>query len=195
MNAEQVVEKILSQARGEAEKLLSEAQAKSQTEKGRLQEELAEFNAHSQKLAEQAAQDKTSRMLAAERMSQAKALLAAKNRLFDELFERVRGKIENLDAGRYAELMAGLLKRAAGTGEKEVIIGKNENRIGPELIERVNGELGGRTHLRLAEGRADIAGGFILSSGNVRMNASIDVIVGQLREQTEIELAGQLFGN
>ncbi len=195
MNAEQVVEKILSQARGETEKLLSEARFRAGDEKSRLEEELSKFNAHTQKLAEQAAQDKTSRMLAAERMSQAKALLAAKNRLFDELFECVRGKIENLDAGRYAELIAGLLKRAAGTGEKEVIIGKNENRIGPELIGRVNGELGRRAHLELAEVRADIAGGFILSCGNVRVNASIEVIVGQLREQTEIELAGQLFGN
>ena len=194
MEAEQVVEKILSQGRDEAEKLLAEARSKAEAENRRLEQELSDFDAESRKLAERAAEDKTSRMTAAERIAQAKELLATKNKLLDELFDRVRGKIENLDHGQYTELMYRLLKDAAGTGEKEVIIGKNESRIGPELIERVNGELGGRAHLKLSEKRADIGGGFILSWGNVRVNAGADVLVGQLRERSEMELAGRLFG-
>jgi hypothetical protein len=45
----------------------------------------------------------------------------------------------------------------------------------------------------LSPTREDINGGFILSSGKVRINASTDVMVGQLRDKMEMELAAELF--
>jgi vacuolar-type H+-ATPase subunit E/Vma4 len=87
--------------------------------------------------------------------------------------------------------MKRLLQKSIQTGQEEVIVGKNENRINPVFLERINNE--NRYSLRLAGSREDIGGGFILSSGKVRVNSSTDVLASQLRDKMEMELAAALF--
>ena len=59
------------------------------------------------------------------------------------------------------------------------------------------GELGDgfKGNLRLSSQRADISGGFILTHGKVQINATTDVIIDDLRESMEIELAQTLFSS
>ncbi len=71
MNAEQVVQKIMSQARAEADKILAAAREAAGKEKQRLDQELSVFASETSKAAEAAGQDKLARMLAAARMQNA----------------------------------------------------------------------------------------------------------------------------
>jgi vacuolar-type H+-ATPase subunit E/Vma4 len=63
------------------------------------------------------------------------------------------------------------------------------------FIKKVNGDLGTgfKGNLRLSVEQADIAGGFILSRGKVRINAGVDVLIDRLRESMQIELSKELF--
>jgi V/A-type H+/Na+-transporting ATPase subunit E len=191
MNADQVVEKILSQAREEAKKITAAAHEAAQKENQRLEKETADYRRDTNKLAEAAGQDKLSRMLAASRMQNAKDILSAKGRILDELFARVKQRVEQLPDNEYLELMKRLLQKCVQSGHEEVIIGKNEARINQAFINKVNTEA--KSDLRLSEIREDIGGGFILSSGKVRINSSTDVLVNQLRDKMEMELAAELF--
>jgi V/A-type H+/Na+-transporting ATPase subunit E len=191
MNADQVVEKILSQARAEAEQILSAASETARKENQRLEKEIDAYRQETARLAEAAGQDKLSRMLAAARMQNARDLLAVKGCILDELFGRVKQRIEQMPDNEYLELMKRQLQKAVQTGQEEVIVGKNENRINQAFLDRVNSEL--RSSLRLSPAREDIGGGFILSSGKVRVNAGTDVLTGQLRDKMEMELAAGLF--
>jgi V/A-type H+-transporting ATPase subunit E len=191
MSAEQVVEKILSQARAEAQQILSAANEAAQKENQRLDAELVVYHQETGRLADAAGADKLARILAAARMKNAKDILAAKGRILDELFARVKQRIEHLPDNEYLELMKRLLQKSIQTGQEEVIVGKNENRINPVFLERINNE--NRYSLRLAGSREDIGGGFILSSGKVRVNSSTDVLASQLRDKMEMELAAALF--
>jgi V/A-type H+-transporting ATPase subunit E len=195
MNAEQVVEKILSQARAEADQLMSSADETARKENQRLEKEMEALRQETSKLAEAAGQDKLSRMLAAARMQNAKDLLAAKGQILDELFARVKQRVEQMPDNEYLELMKRFLQKAVRTGQEEVIVGKNETRINPAFINKLNAELHWQAKggLQLSPTREDIGGGFILSSGKVRINASTDVLVGQLRDKMEMELAAELF--
>lgn len=196
MNTEQVVEKILQQARQEADKILSEAQAKRDAHVKQWQDELARYEQQTEQMAQAAAEDKRQRLLAAARMENAKQLLAAKNEVLNQLFERAKQQILQLPDDAYRTLMTKLMVKAVQSGDEEVIIGKNETRINDELIKQVNRQLGPgfKGNLRLSNKRADIAGGFILAGGQVQVNASIDVLLAQAREALEIELAKELFG-
>jgi V/A-type H+-transporting ATPase subunit E len=191
MSAEQVVEKILSQARAEAQQILSAVNEAAQKENQRLDAELVVYHQETGRLADAAGADKLARILAAARMKNAKDILAAKGRILDELFARVKQRIEHLPDNEYLELMKRLLQKSIQTGQEEVIVGKNENRINPVFLERINNE--NRYSLRLAGSREDIGGGFILSSGKVRVNSSTDVLASQLRDKMEMELAAALF--
>jgi V/A-type H+-transporting ATPase subunit E len=195
MNADQVVEKILSQAREEANRITAAANETVQKENRRLETETEDYRRETKKLAEAAGQDKLSRMLAAARMQNVKDILSAKGRILDELFDRVKQRIEQLPDNEYLELMKRLLAKCVQSGHEEVVVGKNESRINQAFVNKVNTELlwQAKGGLRLSATREDISGGFILTSGKVRINSSTEVMVNQLRDKMEMELAAELF--
>jgi len=195
MNAEQVVEKILSEANTEAEKILSAAKVKAAAEESKLNNTLESFRKDTQELVEKSAAEKRDRMLANARMGLQKELLASKCALLDEVFELAIKKIAGLDDKAYLSLMESKLIEAVETGNEEVVIGKNETRIDAGFVKQVNRQLGPgyKGNLQLSEERTDISGGFILRRGKVQTNISTEVLVGQIREEMEMQLAGELF--
>ncbi|NLW82975.1 MAG: hypothetical protein GXY41_01010 [Phycisphaerae bacterium] len=196
MNAEQVVKKILSEAHEQAEAIAQDAQQKRQRQTQQLDEELSAYRAETERLANAAAEDRRSRMLAAARMENARAFLAAKADLLDEVFGKAQERVVKLPDEQYRNVMIRLMQKAVETGDEEVIVGKNERRIDDGFIKQVNRSLGAgfKGNLRLSDQRADIRGGFILARGKVRMNAGVEVLVERLREALETELAARLFG-
>lgn len=195
MNAEQVVDKILSQAKAEADKILSAANDAANKEKLHLNKELETYVQATSKAADDAGKDKLARMLAAARMQNARQLLSTKGQILDELFGRIKKRIDQMPDNEYLELIKKMLFKTVQTGQEEVIVGKNETRINPAFLSQLNSELARQTkgELKLSSTREDITGGFILSSGKVRINASTDVIVSQLRSSMEMDFANQLF--
>jgi V/A-type H+-transporting ATPase subunit E len=195
MKAEQVVEKILSEARQEAQRLVSEAQAKVQERRKAFEEAQKAYEAETERLAEQAAEEKRSRMLAAARMDLRKKILAAKTDLLQEVFAKARHQINTLADGPYLDLMGRLLMQAVSTGDEEVVVGKNETRLNAEFLKQINKKLGPgyKGNLRPAADKADIEGGFILRRGKVQVNCSTEVLVEQIRQKTEMELVSKLF--
>lgn len=196
MNAEQVVEKILAEAKAEAEQIINDAKGKIDEQGTQLDVQIAEYDTRSAQLAQEAAEDKLQRMLAGARMDNAKQTLAAKVAILDSVFENAKTAVRKLPDDQYLSLMTGLIKQAVETGDEEVIIGKDEKRIDDNFISKVNQTLGSgfKGNLRLSAERADITGGFILSRGKVQVNASTDVLIESLRESMEIELSQELFG-
>lgn len=197
MNAEQVVEKILAEANAEAEKIRSEAHGKADEEASHLQAELEAFEKETRRLAQAAAEDKKARMLAAARMDNRKQYLAAQVELLDEVFEKAIERIQSLPEEDYQAFMAALMANAVETGDEKILVGKKETRINDRVIKAVNRQLGPgfKGNLELASDRADIRGGFILQRGNIRINASTEVLVGQIRQELETELAQLLFSD
>lgn len=195
MEAEQVVGKILSEARVEAEKIVSVAKTKAADEQAKLESELAEYKKQTEVLAAEAAQDKKERMLAMARMGVRKELGAAKVALVDGVFTQAREQIRNLKDKEYCELMAALMEKAVETGDEEVIVGEDEKRIDDKFIKQINRQLGSgfKGNLGLSQERADISGGFILRRNNIQVNASIEVLVSSMREELESEVVKELF--
>jgi V/A-type H+-transporting ATPase subunit E len=195
MNAEQVVDKILSQARADAGAITDEAKAKAASQQAQTDAELAEFDKQTQTLAQAAAEDKLRRMQAGARMAHAKQMLAVKSEILQEVFDKALQRLNQLPDEPYLELMKKLMIQAVETGDEEVIVGKNETRLNEEFIKKVNRDLGAgfKGNLRLSAQRADIAGGFLLSRGRVQVNVSTEVLINQVRESMEMELGGDLF--
>ena len=196
MNAEQVIEKILAEARGQAEQIKSDAQEKCAHTRAELESQLADYEKQTQVLAQQAAEDKKAHMLATAKMKFRKEFLAAKVALLDDLFGKVRERIKTLSDSEYENLITSLMTKAVQTGSEQVIIGTAEKRIDHDLIKQINRTLGPgyKGNLQLAQQRADIESGFILTQGRIRVNASIEVLLAEARDKFEMELAEELFG-
>jgi V/A-type H+-transporting ATPase subunit E len=195
MDAENVVAKILADARAEGEKIKRQAQEKQAAEQAKLDEQLGQHQKQTAALAQKAAEAESSHLLAAARMQIAKELLTEKRKILDEVFEQARRQLLNLPDRQYRQVIAGLMVRAVETGNEEVVVDKNEKRIDQELVNQVNQRLAGQNkgNLRLSEQRQELGGGFILKRGKIRTNVSFEVLLNQARKELEIELAKELF--
>lgn len=197
MQAEQVIDKILSDARAQADAVKRQAEEREAAETARLNEDLARFDEETQALAEKAAADERSQRLAVARMEAAKEYVAAKAALLDDVFTQARAKIEKLPDAEYRALMAKLMVEAVETGEEKVIPGKNDTRVDAQLVADVNAKLKdqGKGKLTLAEEKHNFDAGFLLQRGRIRTNVSLDVLVEQARKDLEIEVARDLFSS
>jgi len=195
MNAEQVVQKILTEAETEARKIMDEARDKAAEQGSQLDSEMAEFGAKTDQLAAEAGEDKLQRMLANARMDNAKQLLAAKVEILNDVFERSKKAVNDLSDELYLSWAMATMKQAVESGDEEVIVGKDEKRINDDFVKKVNGELGDgfKGNLKLSDEKGDFLGGFILSRGKVQINATTDVMIDTLCESMEIELSQLLF--
>ncbi|HPC93718.1 MAG TPA: V-type ATP synthase subunit E family protein [Sedimentisphaerales bacterium] len=196
MQAEQVIEKILSDARAQAATIAKEAADKAAAERAALDAQLADYRQQTEALVVKAAEDEKAHILAQARMEAAKAYLAEKAAILDEVFARAKQRLAELPDHEYRELMARLMVEAVETGDEEVVVGAHEHRIDQNLINDVNGRLvgqGKKGNLRLAAERHHLAGGFVLRRGKIKTNVSLDPLIDQARTALEIELAKDLF--
>jgi len=195
MEAEQVVEKILADAKAEADKIKKEAEEKEAAEQAKLAEQLDEYKKQTEILAQKAGEDEKSHILAAARMDIAKEYLAEKRKILNEVFEQARRQLQDLPDEEYRALIKKLILDAVETGDEEVVVDTNEGRINHEFIKQINRELGPsyKGNLRLSDQRQDLGAGFILKRGKIKTNVSMEVLLGQARKELEIELAKELF--
>jgi len=197
MEAEQVVEKILADARAEADKIKKQADDKEAGEQAKLSEQLDEYKKQTEILAQQAGKDEKSHILAAARMNIAKEYLAEKRKILDEVFEQARQQLHNLPDAEYHGLIKKLLLEAVETGDEEVVVDTNEGRISEDLIKEINQQLSSdrKSSLKLSKQRQDLGAGFILTRGKIKTNVSLEVLLDQARKELEIQLAKELFEN
>lgn len=195
MNAEQVVNKIISEAQDQADKIVAEAKEAAQAQLVKLDAQVSDFRKETEALAAEAADDKKSRMLAMARMDIRKEHLAAKVDLLDKVFDQARQKICSMPDDQYRQLIIDLMVSAVESGDEQVLIGNNETRIDTNLIKEVNRKLGPgfKGNLMLANETAEIDSGFILKRKKVQVNVSGEILIAKAREELEIELSGELF--
>ena len=195
MEAVQVVEKILADAKAEAGKIKKQTEENEAAEQAKLSRQLDEYNKQTEILAVKAGEDEESHILAAARMDIAKQLLAEKRKILDDAFGQARQQLRDLPDEDYRALFTKMMLETVETGDEEVIVDKNENRINQDLIFQVNQQLDskGKGELKLSDQKQDIGAGFILKRGQIKTNVSLDVLLDQARKELEIDLAKELF--
>jgi V/A-type H+-transporting ATPase subunit E len=194
MDANQVVQKILAQAQAEAEKIKAQADEKLKALNSAGEGELSKYRQETERLARIAGEAKKTTVLAAARIAIAKEMTETKRKLLNAAIEKAGQNIKSLGDGEYLSIMEGLILRSVKTGNEELVIGRNENRINENFIRSINKNLADKGNLRIASDRADIDAGFILRQNRTRVNAGLDVMLKVAGEQLESKLAEQLFG-
>jgi V/A-type H+-transporting ATPase subunit E len=195
MEAEQVTEKILADAKAEAENIKKQADEKEAAEQEKFNEQLVEHKKKTSALAEKLGREKKLHLLAAARMDIAKEHLAEKSKILDEVFEQARQQLLKLSDDQYKTLCSNLMLEAVETGDEEVIIDTSETRIDEKFVRQINHKLGpeSKGNLKLSNQRQPIGAGFILKRRKLKNNVSLDVLLARARKDLEIDLAKDLF--
>lgn len=185
-DAKERASQIITNAREQADGVLQEAQHRLDSEKQNLL-----------KIAQKNADEEYDRAVAMGKMEIRKDVLAQKQSILDEVLNRSFESIINLPVNEYLEFLCRLAKDLIKTGDEEIILSENDKeRIGKQFVEILNKQAlieNRRGAIKLSNESRQMAGGFILRSGNVEINYSIEDVLKAKKSEIEIEVANILF--
>lgn len=191
MSKEAIVEKIISDAHLRADAIIGEANAKADEVISAVAEEckayLYNFKAETDKMVfDVEARSKTVVELDAKKLA-----LAAKTKVLDVVYERTLDNLRNLDKDTYSELIFAMLQNAKD-GDVVTISKREKDIVTTELLAQFAKEKG--ISLTLSDKLGDFDGGVILSENGVDKNFTFEIEVALLKEQTEANVAKEIFG-
>ncbi|ARN56120.1 V-type ATP synthase subunit E [Sedimentisphaera salicampi] len=191
MNTEQVVNKIISEAEKNAEEIKAENDKKIFAYNQKTDELVQHHEQHSDELAQKAGEEEKRRILATARMKSRTEILSKKQQIVSKLNDRVHDKMENLSKEQFQKLYAGLIKKNAVNGDEVIFPGSEEKLVDEDFVNSINKDAG--LKLTLAEEKASFKRGVSLSSGQVSINLSFEVLVEMAQSELEGEIHSQLF--
>ena len=189
------IEKITSKIMGEAEDARTQVMTEAEAQRDailREAEEKGKTLVHDEQARGEAEKEKIiSRRKSVADIDCRKVILQKKQELISECFEKAVDAIITMDEEEYLQLLVALGKK---TGLKKglLIFNKKEKEtIGEKVTAALNEAVGGA--FTVAEETRDIRGGYLLQSGRVYINNTIEALVEESRDELSIEVASMLF--
>jgi len=179
-------DKILRQARDEADQILETVRAASETDSRRLQEELRAEH-----------EREWSHRLSQAQLDARKQLLQTKTAILDQIFDRVIRQFKSLDPEQYRQWLTDQICRMSDRGLQTIVFAEEDSARLParwiqDLRKRLD-SLGITQEIGVEFSGSDFTGGFILRYPDYEMIVTCEAMVKELRESMEAELSTLLF--
>lgn len=198
MPLDKLIERILGDARREAQEITAGATRRSEELAAEAEREAGRKYEHGVESARRDAEDEKKQRVTMASLEARKAVLAEKQALIEKIIGRALEEMASLPSEQYAEMMVKRLLAVGGEGEGELILSPADREtLGADVVRGVNGALergGGKGKVTLSDETRDIAGGFILRSGGVEVNGSLESEIASRREEIESKIVEVLFG-
>jgi len=195
--ADRIIQRILDDANSRAESIRVEAAEKAKAIESEARQKAARRQEHILEQARKAADEQKGRIIGVEQLETRKSILAAKQEMISEAFNKALDELTNLDDDNYLSVIRELLLSMVETGTESVICAaRDKERISDQFWKEINENLisqGKKGELKLSQETRDIQGGFILQAGGVEMNCSFESLLEMRRDQLEPEVAELLF--
>ena len=190
---EKIIAHIKADAKAEADAILS--QAEQQCAVIRQDYEVKASEAYGEKIRQgvKACQDKIDSAGRIGQMESRKAVLALKQEMVSQSFDKARDMLVNLPTAQYIELLAKLAAQASVTCDEEIVLNpRDSSSVGEAVVKAANDRLiGGK--LTLSKDTGDFAGGLILRRGSIEANCTAELLVELCRGDMSAQLADVLF--
>ena len=191
---EKIIAHIGADAKAQADAILAQAEAKCAEIREGYEQQAKQAYAERIRAGVKANQDRLDSMERLAKMEGRKAVLALKQDMVAESFDRACDKLVNLPAAEYGTFLAKLAVKASVTHDEEVVLNARDRKaLGDKVIEAANKALGGGK-LTLSRETGNFKGGLILRRGSIEANCTAELLVDLCREEMAAELAGVLFG-
>ncbi len=195
------IENILKRIEEEAEAAVGLIIGEAETEAEKIRKEFAaQADELKEKLEQRArirAEEEERRLLVNEELRLRKQLLNKKREILDALYIEAVNRIASLETGEYLDLMKKLIiKRATSFGE-EIIVPEDQRKIfGKEFIDSLNQSVRGKKGtFSISDDPGDFSWGVVLKERKRRVDLTLDVLIAQLRDRIESDIAAALFAD
>ena len=180
-DAQAEIDRILSEAREEADQITDRYKAQAEAEAASL----AARN-------EKSAVEREERLVSVAQMEARKVQLAAKQEMVEKAYDLALEKLCAMPDARYTEVLAGLLVQASSNGREEAIFSpEDRERVGKAAVDKANAASG--KQLKLSQETRPLKGGFVLRDENIEVNCTFDTLVRLEKAETTGAVVKKLF--
>ncbi|HID15841.1 MAG TPA: hypothetical protein EYP16_03440 [Candidatus Atribacteria bacterium] len=197
MSLENILSEILKEGEEEKLKIIRDAHEMADNILAKAKEDIKEFKREQGEKINKEAMSVKERIITSFELKKDKELLTEKKRVLDEVFDKVIKKVKSLPKEEYLNFLERLILKYVQTGDEQLFISEDDKKIVDEgFLKRINEKLrtsGKAGNIVLSEETASILGGVILGRENIKINASLELIVEDIREKWEKEVGQILF--
>lgn len=194
---EKIIAHIQADAKAQADAILAQAEQQCAQIRQEYEKQAKEAYGSAIRAGVRDCQEKTDSVERIARMEAKKALLALKQDLVSQSFDKARQRLISLPVKQMVPFLAKLAAQASVTGDEEILLSaKDRAKLGDKVVKAANELLaaqGKTADLRLAGEAGDFEGGLILRRGSVEANCTLGLLVELQRADMAAELAGVLF--
>lgn len=195
--AERIIRRILDDANSKAVAIKTAAKEKSTAVENEAKQKAARKQEQILEKACKEAEEQKRRIIGVAQLEARKELLAAKQELISEVFQKSLNQLVDMDERLYLATIRDLILKLVETGT-ETVLGSaiDRDRIPAGFWKEINETLvkqGKKGELKLSADTREIRGGFILQAEGVEINCSFESLLEMKRDQLEPEVAALLF--
>ena len=191
MSVEGIIDRIMSDAKGEVDNILSEASQQGKAIQEENEREAQEHFDRQRDLLDEKYRKEKERAILNRRLDERKSILMSRQTWMDRAFDEARSRLVDQSMKQYQQLMKQLISTVSSARDEEVQFGtKSDEKELKSLVTELNRETGGK--FTLSEERGDFPWGFILRKGKVETNMSIESLFKYKRNDLE-QKAWELF--
>lgn len=195
-NLENLTRKILEDANRAANEILEKAKIE---EEKIINDKMIEAEKKKKEIIERSQMEaviRRERILSNAQLSIRNLKLEAKQAVIEDVFNEALISLQNLGEDEYFTFINNYILALKIDGDEEVIVGKTESKITPQLIEKLNANLilnGKKGELKLSDEKRHFNGGFILNKNGIETNCTFESILISKKDELEFEVFKILF--
>jgi len=197
MTIKDINEKIISDAKIQADKIIAKAEDNANNIKNKGRKEADNIKKTILYKINQEASLKKSKILTEANLGVKKTILSEKQKIMEDVFGNALESILKLSNKEYQNFIKKLILDNIEKGDETIFIGDSDkNRISKDFIEDINKEVeakGKKDELKLSNSYLTIKGGIIIGSGAIRKNVSLELLLKNVREESETQVSKILF--
>jgi len=134
-----IKERILEEARGEARKITNEAEENARKITDQAGDEAEQKKEILLEKGKKEAETRKARLISMAELEMKKELLAIKQELMEEAFQKTMERLKNMDKREYEENLIKMILDAIKTGEEEIILSRfDHDKLSPDFLKRLN---------------------------------------------------------
>lgn len=197
MSMETILSRIERDAEAAARKIIEEAEAEARSIAEEYATEGNELMRELDRLARARAEEEERRLLVNEELQLRKRFLEKKREILDALYAEASKRIASLEREEYLELTKRLITGRAISFEEEIVVPKGQRDIfDSAFVDSLNASSGKRkSAFSISKETGEFEWGVVLVEGRRRIDLTLDVLIGQLRDRIEPRIAAVLFAD
>lgn len=191
---ERIKERILEEARNEADKKIKEAEKRANNIIEKARDDAEQNKKMLLEKGKKEAKTRKARLISMAELEMKKEILATKQEMVEEAFEKAMERLKSMDASKYEKILINMILGAVETGNEEIILSNNYlDKLSADFLKKLNNSGKKKLNLKLSGEKREFAGGFILKSKGIEVNNTFESIIRMEKDNIESQIAGILF--